>query len=106
MWRDYAGILYSLGCLLLDVCSVGALVAGLVSARLPAGLAIGYTATAVAMLSFLGGLPEDIQQDLAEWELDDDNKRRYRRAIGCEACLVATMLALVVLTVFVVAREQ
>ena len=60
--RANAGMLYSLGCLLLDVCSVGALVAGLVSARLPAGLAIGYTATAVAMLSFLGGVVESGQQ--------------------------------------------
>jgi len=113
--RVLAGMLYSQGCLLLDVCSVGALVAGLVSARLPAGLAIGYTATAVAMLSFLGGPAELVRQKIAEKrekrgreerELDDDDKQDYRRAIGCEACLAATMLALVVLTVFVVAGEQ
>ena len=103
--RDGAGIFYSVGCLLLDVCSVGALVAGLVSARLPAGLAIGYTATAVAMLSFLGGPAENERQGgtgtgaLCFYG-------HPKAALGCEACLVATMLALVVLTVFVVAREQ
>ena len=106
--RAGAGMLYSVGCLLLDVCSVGALVAGLVSARLPAGLAIGYTATAVAMLSFLGGP--------AELERQGDGRggpypnrcfnRHPKAALGCEACLAATMLALVVLTVFAVAREQ
>ena len=113
--RAWAGGLYSVGCLLLDVCSVGALVAGLVSARLPAGLAIGYTATAVAMLSFLGGFAEDARQgyERRPWEGEKEYAERvlsykwvYRGAIGCEACLVATMLALVVLTVFVVAREQ
>ena len=96
MSRDGAGIFYSLGCLLLDVCSVGALVAGLVSARLPAGLAIGYTATAVAMLSFLGGVNRHFCQ----------GPGGLKRQKCCCACLVATSLALVVLTVFVVAREQ
>ena len=55
-----AGALYSAFCLLLDVCSVGALISGVVSGSLPAGLAIGYVATALACLGFLAAM--DAQQ--------------------------------------------
>ena len=78
--------------------------ARLAAARLPAGLAIGYTATAVAMLSFLGGPAELTRQGGGEGALCF--QYHPKAALGCEVCLVATMLALVMLTVFVVAREQ
>lgn len=54
----YGSILYSMICVLLDLCSVGALAAGLTSGSLPPGLAIGYVATAIAVLSPFAALAE------------------------------------------------
>ena len=42
------------GGVLLDLCGVGALVAGLAGGVLPAALAVGYAATALGGLCFIG----------------------------------------------------
>eukprot|EP01047_Picozoa_sp_COSAG01_P011795 COSAG01_NODE_520_length_16006_cov_6.454077_3_plen_488_part_00 len=43
-----------LGGVLLDLCGVGALIAGLAAGSLPGALAVGYAATALAFLCFIG----------------------------------------------------
>lgn len=91
--RLEAGMFYSLFCILLDVCSVGALISGLVSGSLPAGLAIGYVATALACLGFLAAIVLHIfgvtkNQDLT-W-----------CSFGCIGCLAVTAVAVVALAVW------
>ena len=49
-------VLTVLGGLLLDLCGVGALVAGLAGGVLPAALAVGYAATALGGLCTIGVL--------------------------------------------------
>ena len=102
--RMAAFALYSLACLLLDVCSLGALASGLLSGMLSAGLAIGYLATATAFLVIPGSLVDTVRQDTsgcAEYmkrhgeEPDQEQKTTLRRAVCCEACVVTTMVALV-----------
>ena len=52
--NDVLAPLIALGGLLLDLCGVGALVAGLAGGVLPAALAVGYAATALGGLCTIG----------------------------------------------------
>ena len=52
--NNVLGLLILLGGFLLDLCGVGALVAGLAGGVLPAALAVGYGATALGGLCTIG----------------------------------------------------